>query len=84
MVCYGLLRLAKDADFGKLLTANDLPAFRQGKSIRLRNRRPWGNFGPGTPNPIVGFRPVLAPASKLPEANIPEANIPEDERVVSL
>ena len=49
------------------------------KTQRNIRSAPWGNFGPGTPNPIVGFRPVLAPASKLPEANIPE-----DERVVSL
>ena len=36
-----------------------------------------GRFGPGIPYPIVGFRPVLAPAIKIP---VP--NIPEDELVV--
>jgi formylglycine-generating enzyme required for sulfatase activity len=36
-----------------------------------------GRFGPGIPYPIVGFRPVLAPA-----INIPVPKIPEDELVV--
>ena len=38
-----------------------------------------GRFGPGIPYPIVGFRPVLAPA-----INIPVPKIPKDELVVTV